>query len=58
VGGRSVARIVLAAAALIVLGAGLAAPWPQEYRGSLLAGASVVLAYLAHTADRNRPDRF
>lgn len=41
------ARVVLGAAALITLGAGLAAPWPQEYRAGLIAGAALVLVYLA-----------
>ena len=40
-------RVVLSSAALIVLGAGLASPWPQEYRAALVGGAALILAYLA-----------
>lgn len=42
-----VARVVLGAAALVTLGAGLASPWPYEYRAALIAGAAVVLLFLA-----------
>jgi len=51
-GRRPMARVVLGAAALIVLGAGIAAPWPYEYRAGLVAGAALVLVYLAQVPRR------
>lgn len=50
-GGR-VARVALGAAALITLGAGLASPWPYEYRAALIGGAAIVLVYLAQRRPR------
>jgi len=46
------ARVALGAAALITLGAGLASPWPYEYRAALIAGAALVLVYLAREGPR------
>ena len=46
------ARVALESAALITLGAGLASPWPYEYRTALIAGAALALAYLAHYRPR------
>jgi len=48
-----VARVALGAAALVVLGAGIASPWPYEYRAALMGGSAVVLLWLA----QRREDR-
>lgn len=39
--------MILGAAALVVLGAALAAPWPLEARAGALSGVFAVLLYLA-----------
>jgi membrane protein implicated in regulation of membrane protease activity len=46
------ARVALGAAALITLGAGLASPWPYEYRTALIAGAALALLYLVRESRR------